>query len=210
MTAASIAAELADKSIPASWTGALTVVESDELITRSRIGDREAFEALYRAYVQLVYRYVMTRVPRSVVEDTVAEVFVRALRNISRFEFRGIEFSAWLIRIARNLIVDQSKSAYVNREILHHTTPEVHGTLETETSALAALDAEQIRAGLSRMKPDHRTVLELRFIRGESTAAIAKAMNKTEGAVRVLQFRALSALKRELEKTAPDLLVREL
>lgn len=203
MTAAAVGAA---RGQPLNWSGTLTVSETEDLIGRCKIGDRNAFAALYRAYVPMVYRYVAGRVDRSKVEDFVAEAFVKALRNINRFEFRGVEFSAWLIRIARNLILDHAKSPAVTREILHDVTPEPRGIAGTESQVLAALDAEALRGALTRIRPEHRRVLELRFIQGRSGGETASIMGRTEGAVRVLQYRALQALRKELEETAPELI----
>lgn len=186
------------------WTGALGIDETQDLIARAKAGDRQAFASLYRAYVPIVHRYVATRIEASKVEDFVAEVFVKALRNISRFEFRGIEFSAWLVRIARNLILDYVKSAPMTREVLHDVTPEVMGP-ETESEAFANLDRETLKSALERLRPEYRRVLHLRFIQGLSGEDTAKVMGKTVGSVRVMQYRALQALKREIEENAPHL-----
>lgn len=204
MSAASIALEVAAPQ--GSWTGAVSVDDAQRLISNAKLGDREAFAELYRVYVPFVHRFVSSRVNGAQkAEDLVAETFVRALRNITRYDFRGIEFSAWLTRIARNLIIDQSRSSASNLEILADETPETRTAADSGDLALAALDAQTLRNALSRMIPDHRRVLELRFIKGLSVAESAKLLSKTEGAVRVLQFRALRAMKRDIEKSAPEL-----
>ena len=197
------AAAIAQPVHTGNWYGNITPTQTEELVARARIGDQKAFASLYREYVQLVHRYVGSRVhDRQKAEDIVAEVFVRALRNISKFEFRGIEFSAWLVRIARNLIVDQGKSRLSTMEVLHEVTPE--GKTEDHADlTIAALDAQVIRSALADMIPEHRRVLELRFIDCLNINETAHRMSKTPGAVRVLQFRALKAMKRYLDAKVP-------
>lgn len=188
-----------------TWHGSITPEQTKDLISAAKLGDQKAFAALYREYLPMVHRYVSSKVTGAAkAEDLVAEVFVRALKYIARYEFRGIEFSAWLVRIARNLILDQAKSGYATLEVLHDETPEPRGS-DLADMALERIDAEILRNTLSKMIPDHRQVLQLRFVQGHSVAETSKIMHKTDGAIRVLQFRALRAMKRELERTAPDL-----
>ena len=180
--------------------------EAKDLISRAKIGDREAFAALYRQYVPHVHRFVASRVQGSQkVEDIVAETFVRALKNISRYEFRGIEFTAWLIRIARNLILDVAQSNYSTLEVAHDVMPEAQAEDEIEATIINASDAQMLHTTMSKLVAEHQRVLELRFVQGRSVIETAKLMSKTEGAVRVLQFRALKAMKRELLKDSVEL-----
>lgn len=193
-------------AIQGNWTGALSVDQAHDLIAQAKTGDRQAFAGLYREYVPIVHRYVAARISGSArVEDFVAETFVKALRNIERFEFRGIEFSAWLVRIARNLILDQARSARANLEITTDVIPESASAADSGTEALALLDAEVLRQAMSTLLPDHQRVLALRFVEGRPVSEVAALMSKTEGGVRVIQYRALRALKREIERNAPEL-----
>ncbi|MCA1840810.1 MAG: RNA polymerase sigma factor [Actinomycetota bacterium] len=199
---------IAVPAVKGRWSGALSVDEAKSLITKAKIGDRDAFAALYKEYVPHVHRYVASRVQGSQkVEDIVAETFVRALRSINRYEFRGIEFTAWLVRIARNLIVDVVQSNYATLEVSHDIIPESASSEEVETKILESSDAETLRATMDKLVVEHKTVLELRFVQGRSVIETAKVMGKSDGAVRVLQFRALKAMKRELLKDSPDLFV---
>lgn len=199
MTAAAIANQLH----VGTWNGTITPSETEQLVARAKIGDQKAFAALYREYVQIVHRYVASRVhDRQKAEDLVAEVFVRALRNISKFEFRGVEFSAWLVRIARNLVVDHAKARQTTMEVPHDITPESSSEDHSDLT-IAALDARIIRSALEAMIPEHRKVLELRFVDSLNINETAEKMGKTPGAIRVLQYRALKAMKRHLDEFAP-------
>lgn len=201
MTAAAIANQLH----VGTWNGNISPNETEQLVARAKLGDQKAFAALYREYVHIVHRYVSSKVhDKQRAEDLVAEVFVRALRNISRFEFRGIEFSAWLVRIARNLVVDHAKSRQTTMEVPHDVTPEAHSEDHADLT-IAALDARIIRSALEAMIPEHRKVLQLRFVDSLNINETAERMDKTPGAIRVLQYRALKAMKRHLDQVAPHM-----
>lgn len=202
MSAASIAESIPVKG---SWHGSISPTETQELVAKAKLGDTKAFAVLYREYVGPVHRFVASRVRDSLrAEDIVAEVFVRALKSLPRYEFRGVEFSAWLFRIARNLILDHARSSTNNVEVLRPETPEATEADHSEAT-IESLDHKVIIAALLEMIPEHRTVLELRFVSGLPVADVAKRMGKTEGAIRVLQFRALKAMKRFLDCNHPTL-----
>jgi RNA polymerase sigma-70 factor, ECF subfamily len=173
---------------------------SDELVGRAKTGDRQAFAAIYRDNVGWVRSYVASKVfDFEKVEDIVAEVFVRVLRNISRFEDRGVDFAAWLNRIARNLVIDHLKSSVITKEVLQDVTPDRAGGSDTESLALALMETDRLRVSISRLHPTHQRILELRYVRGLTGGETAKLMGRTEAAVRVCQHRALQALRREFK-----------
>lgn len=158
--------------------------------------DPGQFAALYEANFERVYAYVARRVKgRAEVEDLTSEVFRRALSGLHRYESRGAPFSAWLLRIAANAVVDRARRA--GRRSLAAVDLE----LSLEPSEPERLDAES-RARLFRcvaeLLPDQRRVIELRFAEERSIREIAGALGKTEGAVKQLQLRALAALREKI------------
>lgn len=176
--------------------------EVHDLIQKAQRGDRAAFTALYRMHVNSVYRYLSYRLrDTSTAEDLTAEVFLRVLKKIGDFEWRGIDFNAWLIRIARNILLDHLKSSGTRLEVVG--IPEDQPTSTThapgsDLEALDRLDREDLYKGLAQLRPEHQEVLYLRFLQGLSSIETAQAMGKTEGAIRVLQFRALKHLLKVL------------
>jgi RNA polymerase sigma-70 factor, ECF subfamily len=168
------------------------------LVERAQTGDGEAFAQLYDRYVDLVYGYIQNRVRNShLAEDLTSDVFVRALRNLPKFKWQGVDIGAWLLTIARNRITDHFKSARVR---LERTTEEFYD--EPRNSAVdgpeAVAMARDLAANLTRalelLKGDHREVVQLRFVQGLSVAETALAMERSDGAVKALQYRALRAL----------------
>lgn len=172
-----------------------------ELVEEAKLGSRSAFAALYRTHVNNVYRYLSYRLRDSATaEDLTAEVFVRALRKIGDFEWRGIDFNAWLLRIARNIMLDHLKASGTRLEVVGLSPTEQEGTIPgSDLEVLDRLDREALYKALNKLRPEHQEVLYLRFLQGLSSTEVAQTMGKTEGAIRVLQFRALKHLLRIMQ-----------
>jgi RNA polymerase sigma-70 factor (ECF subfamily) len=153
--------------------------------------DPARFAELYESNFDRVYAYIARRVlNRHEAEDLTSEVFHQALAGLPRFEWRGVPFAAWLFRIAANSIIDRSKRAAKEQEIL----PTTEGTSEQ-------VNIEEIdqRARLfqlvDRLPIDQRRVIVMRFADDKSLREIAQALGRSEGAVKQLQFRALQNLR---------------
>jgi len=171
--------------------------QADErLLIEAAQKDPARFAELYEINFERVYAYVVRRVgDRAATEDLTAEVFHHALANLNRFEWRGIPFAAWLYRIAANLISDRwqrSGREMADSDRLDQATIGPIEVEEVERKAVlfrlvATLPAEQQR------------VIMLRFVEEKSIKDVAREVGKSEGAVKQLQFRALSALRSKME-----------
>lgn len=168
------------------------------LVERAGDGDRQAFAALYDRYLDQVYGYIRRRVGRrEVAEDLCSEVFLNALRSIGSFTWQGPDPGAWLIAIARNRLRDHYKSATVRREEIRDAStgpPRVDPRQTPESTAMGRDVALSLGRALELLSDDHREVLELRFLHELSVAETAEVMERTVGAVKALQYRALRAL----------------
>jgi len=173
--------------------------EADErLLVEAAQKDPARFAELYENNFERVYAYVVRRVgDRAETEDLTSEVFHHALSNLKRFEWRGIPFAAWLFRIAANLISDrwQRKS----REDV------ADGPEQIKSAAAKGVEFEDVerRATLFRLvdtlPAEQQRVVVLRFVDQKSIKEVAREIRKTEGAVKQLQFRALSSLRARME-----------
>jgi RNA polymerase sigma-70 factor, ECF subfamily len=168
------------------------------LVDLARRGDNEAFGQLYDFYQPSVYRFVYYRVATSqLAEDLTSDTFFRALRAISSFQWQGKDFGAWLMTIARNLVVDHYKSA---RSRLETSMPSVGEREETaptpEQHVVQTLTNELLRAKLAELPGDQQECLVLRFLNSYSIAETAKVLGKSDGAVKQLQLRAIRNLAR--------------
>jgi RNA polymerase sigma-70 factor (ECF subfamily) len=182
----------------------------ERVLVEAAQAEPSKFAALYELHFGRVYAYVARRVcDRSLAEDVTAEVFHRALAGLAKYEWRGKPFAAWLYRIAANAIADQQKRA--NREQLTGDEPQDAATSATLNPAAAhseapsgEFDSLAERAGavfalVEELPELQRDVLRARFIDERSTKDIAHRLNKTEGAVKQLQFRAIQTLRKQME-----------
>jgi RNA polymerase sigma-70 factor (ECF subfamily) len=180
--------------------------EADErLLIEAAQNDPACFAELYEINFERVYAYVVKRVgDRTETEDLTAEVFHQALANLKRFEWRGIPFAAWLFRIAANLISDRWQRA--GREVAEDPEKIESSHIETgKGGRISPAEFEEVerRATLFRLvetlPTEQRRVVVLRFVEEKSIKEVAREIRKTEGAVKQLQFRALTSLRARME-----------
>jgi len=158
--------------------------------------DPGRFAELYERNFHAIYAYVARRVhDRSEAQDLTAHVFQQALANIGKFKWRGAPFVTWLYRIAANAIADQARKK--SREA---------ADTEATSNTVVDPDLEQVerRAQLFRavesLPEDQRKVILLRFGEEKSIREIANDLNRSEGAVKQLQFRGLENLRARLRE----------
>jgi RNA polymerase sigma-70 factor (ECF subfamily) len=160
--------------------------------------DASAWRQLFDEQYGRVFAYAYARTGSSHdAEDVASNVFVEAVRGIHGFRFRGAPVAAWLLRIAHNETVDLLK-----RRSRRQETP-LEGAVAADIAVArdeiaAAGHGREIGAALGALKREHREVITLRLIEGRSVAESAAILRKTEGAVKVLQMRALQSLRRKL------------
>jgi RNA polymerase sigma-70 factor (ECF subfamily) len=175
--------------------------EADALVADAINGDTEAFALLFRVTLPSVYRYLFGRCgDAALAEDLAQDCYLRAMRAV-RTSFTGgsSEFLAWLIRIARNRFLDHVKSGRVRWEVVVEETPITLATGDPETEALSKVESGDLKRSLARLTADQQEILYLRFFQGLAITEVATATQRTEGAVKALQFRALRALARILQ-----------
>lgn len=176
-----------------------------ELVLRASNHDREAFARLYDQFVDKIYRYIYYKVGSRVeAEDLTAKVFMKSWQAIGAYQWTGRPFVAWLYRIAHNLIVDHFRT--------HRDASSLGGIVALGTSdpgPEAMLDdcltQEMVRNALTRLTREQQLVVNLRFLEGYTTAEVAAIMGKQEGAVRVMQHRALAGLRSVFTETNEEL-----
>ncbi len=173
------------------------------LLERVRALEPEALAAIYDAYADKIYRYIYHRVgDADLAEDLTALTFTKMLEAIHSGREWHTSFSGWLYRIAHNLVVDhfrkKGRAQMVSLDTgLPLRAPEKE--VDPFQEAARTLEQEALRRAISQLTPEQATVIVMRFLEGYSIAEVAKAMGKTEGAVKALQFRAIARL-RELMK----------
>ena len=164
------------------------------LVARASDGDAEAFGNLYERHLDDIYRYVYYRVSnRQDAEDLTETIFLKAWEGMATYEPQKAPFQAWLYRIAHNTVIDHYRTRKDTAPISDYPflTDEATGPSE---QVFLRQQAAQLTDRIKQLTPDYQEVLILRFVNGMTTAEAAEVLGKSNGAVRVLQHRALKAL----------------
>jgi len=174
-------------------------VEEGQLLERAREYDCVALGELYDRYAARIYNYIYYQVgDQDLAEDLTAGVFTKILDAVRSGKAWQLSFSAWVYRIAHNIVVD------------HYRRSEHEKTLPLNELIAAAIDdplsavertmsSESIRRAVRHLTDEQQVVISLKFSEGLTNLEVAKIMGKTEGAIKSLQYRALAALRRCLE-----------
>lgn len=171
----------------------------DRLVEKSQKGDTEAFAQLYDIFVLPVYRYIYYRVDESDVEDLTETVFLKAWEHMTQYRKTHVSFAAWLFKIARNLVIDHYRARNMS-DPLDHEVPDERTYMNPIFLTENKLHNATLKTALGRLQESYQQVILLKFMNDLSNSEISEIMGRTEGNVRVLQFRALQALKEILEK----------
>jgi len=156
--------------------------------------DPACFAQLYEDNFERVYAFIVRRVrDRDQAQDLTADVFHSALKNLSRFEWRGAPFAAWLFRIATNAIASRGKRAARLEAIKQREISVDDPTSETDLAEVE--HRARLFKLVEKLPDDQRRVLTMRFAQQKGIAEIAKNIGRSEGAVKQLQFRGLQSLR---------------
>jgi RNA polymerase sigma-70 factor (ECF subfamily) len=176
----------------------------ERLVDEARAGDAWAFGQLFDQFHLPVYRYVASRVRHpSDAEDLTQLVFVKALEALPRYESRGIPFGGWLFRLARNAVIDHVRTSHEHAD-LAQSAERAGADAGPDELAVIRQEIEAVRSALATLTDDQRDAISLRFFAGLSAREAAEAMGKQEGTIRGLQFRAIAALRRQLDIEEPE------
>ncbi|MCX8126110.1 MAG: RNA polymerase sigma factor [Dehalococcoidia bacterium] len=172
--------------------------DEESLVRRAQAREPEAFDQLYEAYFEKIYRYVAMKLGNAMeAEDVTQEVFLKALNSIASFRWKGTPFIAWLYRIAHNQVVDhyrrRPKSPLVPIEGLQ--LAEEGDPVEV---AEQKTEMERVMRATKKLTEAQQEVIALRFVSELSIAETAQVMGRSEGAVKALQHSALAALRKIL------------
>ena len=183
---------------PYEARGSGAVLSTKELAAERRLieacqQEPGRFAQLYERYFNRVYAFALVRTAnRTAAEDVTAETFRLAFQNLSRFEWRGVPFSAWLFRIAANAATD------LGQQTARHTTLDELPNGPSESWEAAFIEVElrvQLFALVRRLPGDQQKIIVMRFAQEMSIKEIAAAVGRSEGAVKQLQFRAFEKLR---------------
>jgi RNA polymerase sigma-70 factor, ECF subfamily len=181
-----------------------TDAEMIALLEQAKSGDSAAYDRLYNLYADKIFRYLFARLgQREIAEDLTADVFVRLIQVLPRYRIVSARpvasFSAWLYRIAANLLTDHYRRQQHRRHLDiddHAESPS--GDHSPDVRAINLEQDRSLTAAIGRLAEEQQMVVIYRFAEQFSVQEVADLMGKTAGAVKALQFRALANLRRIL------------
>jgi RNA polymerase sigma-70 factor (ECF subfamily) len=169
------------------------------LVERAQQGDRAALEELYLIHFDRIYSYLHMSVGnKHDAEDLTTQTFLKMLESINRFRWQSAPFSAWLFRIAHNLAMDHFRAR--RRWQPEEEVPEPLGSEEpsAELEAMQSIGRQSMMELIERLSPEQQQVLTLKFVFNFANADVATILEKTEGAIKSLQHRALASLQKQI------------
>lgn len=173
-------------------------IDERPLVQRAIARDQEAFGALYDRHVVRVYRHIYYMVGNAAeAEDLTAQAFLQAWEAVDRYQMRGAPFVSWLLRIAHNLGVSHLRSRKDSAE-LPETLVDHNRYGNPEEALQRQVERERVRQAIMRLRDEQRQVIILRFVEDLEYREVAEIVGKSVAAVRVIQHRALNALRRQM------------
>ncbi len=170
-----------------------------KLVERAQRGERAALEELYLIHFDRIYSYLHVSVGnRHDAEDLTTQTFLKMLESIGRFRWQSAPFSAWLFRIAHNLAMDHFRAR--RRWQPEEEVPEPAGSEEpsAELQAMQSIGRQSMLELIQDLSPEQQQVLTLKFVFNFANADVATILEKTEGAIKSLQHRALASLQKQI------------
>lgn len=184
-------------------TNQLAQATDEMLIQLSQKGQTAAYGELYQRYMENIYKYIYYRLhDEHEAEDLTETVFFKAWQAMPTYEQTGVPFLAWLYRIAHNLLMDHHRKQALQQRSLPQIYAEsaLVDTAELDDHLNATDNEQNLLAAVATLDPLYQTVLLLRFVQGLEHEDVAQIVNRTAGAVRVIQHRALKILRDKLTK----------
>ena len=173
------------------------MIEESKLIHKAKKADNDAFGALYDKYIKTIYRFVAVKVnTREEAEDITHEVFLSAWQNIQTYEPRGFPLSSWLYQIARNKIIDYYRSKRMPMADIEDVAETLAGPDDIAGELNVQLDFDRVKKSIKLLSSEYQDVILMRYMQDLSYEEIAKILGKSEGAIRILQHRAINNLKK--------------
>lgn len=177
--------------------------DDTELVLRAIQRDQDAFGELYDRHVVRVYRHIYYMVGNAAeAEDLTAQAFMRAWEAIPRYQVRGAPFVSWLLRIAHNLGVSHLRSKRDSSQI-HEGIVDHKMQRDPESAYEQTADEEMVREAIMMLREEQRQVIILRFIEDLDYREVAEIIGKSVAAIRVIQHRALNALRKQMKLLDP-------
>ena len=170
------------------------------LLERAREYDAQALAEIYDRYAESIYRYAYRYVgDANLAEDLTSEVFLKLLQVLGTTRAPREQLQGWLYRVARNLAVDWFRQQA--KGVPYSLNEEVTPGGDSPATRLEEQQLHQdLREAINKLTPSQQQVIVLRFGEGRKISEVARLMGKSEGSIKVMQYRAMKRLRKLLEK----------
>jgi len=175
-------------------------LDDSELISLIKKGELEVFGILYERYLSLIYRYIRCRVSEDhSAEDLTEVIFLKAFEALDRYQERGWPFSAFLYQIARNQLADHYRSQ--PNEVSLDEAQDLESTdADMDERVMVDEKVRVLQEALEELPEDYQEVIRLRLLLDLTTTEVAVHLNRSEGAIRILLHRAITALRKQVSQ----------
>lgn len=176
--------------------------EIERLVVEAQKGDEEAFTKLYDLFVNPLYRYVYFRCNGADTEDLLTTIFMKTWINLKKYRFQEHSFSAWIFRIAHNVVIDFYRASQTNQppSPLDETHQDPKKENHSSNSMEQHLNREILKLAIPRLKEPYQQVIVLKFLNEMENDELAEVLGKSENSLRILQYRALRQLRKILNE----------
>lgn len=158
------------------------------------------FGVLYKKYYLQIFRFVLKRIgDENAAAEIVSDIFVKALQNISKYEYKGFPFSSWLFQIARNEVNLSFRKEKYSKTVTVET-PELNEVLEEVEESLHEENIELLLDGLRELKPEELELLEMRYFEKRPFKEVSEVLEITESTAKVRMHRVMQKLKEIISK----------
>lgn len=174
--------------------------EIERLVEKAQEGDEESFAALYDLFINPLYRYVYFRCNGTDPEDLLTTIFMKVWMNLKRYQFQDASFSAWVFRIAHNVVVDFYRANQQNQTVQELDENHYDQRPENASSHVVTqrLHRELLKKALAKLQENYQQIIVLKYLNGLENREIAEILSRSENSLRILQYRALRALRKIL------------
>jgi RNA polymerase sigma-70 factor, ECF subfamily len=182
------------------------MLDGEEYLVKAAIrGESSAFGALYDEYQPRIYRFILLKVGhREEAEDLTHQVFLNAWTNIEKYRHRGHPFSSWLYRIARNQVIDHYRVRKSDVTLDEELVEELTEIVQVSENVEMKLRMEEVFLAIRELRSDYQDVILMRFVEDLPLKDIANTLEKSEGAVKLMQHRAMQELREKLRNDHND------
>lgn len=177
--------------------------EEDRVLVKRALEDLTAFTGLYQRHARRVYRYILSRVGNvQDAQDLTSQTFIAAMESLAKY--RGDSaFGAWLLGIARFKVADHFRAK--RPQVVLEAAIGVSDSSDAADVIGRKLQIEQVVAKMQTLSPDRAEAIALRLFGGLEVVEVARMMEKSEASVRMLVYRGLQDLQKQLNVKEEDL-----